>query len=264
MKDKFAIWKEDLEKLREELIKKESVSESDTGNIERIASLARKYESNGDPACVSSGVGDIGGISYGLYQLSSNVGSVDEFVAWLCDYKKPEYANYGKLLALNKVNSKEFIADWQNIGYVDPGGFGMLQDEYIKEMYYEKASKMLCKENYCADKHTDAMRAVILSRAVQNGVSGCVSVMKKALTLVNPLNDWHLWHVDYKIFDGDMIEAIYDFLIAECDSAVKGEDGICRSEQGFCNGSKRVIGGLKSRFIREKADALDMFRGREG
>ena len=263
MKDKFVLWEEDLEKLREELIEKESVSESDTGSIERIASLARKYESNGDPACVSSGVGDIGGISYGLYQLSSNVGSVDEFVAWLTEYPKSEYANYGKVLAMNKVNSKEFIADWKNIGYVDPGGFGMLQDEYIKEMYYEKASKMLCKENYCADKHTDAMRAVILSRAVQNGVSGCVSVMKNALPLVNPLKNWNLWHVDDKIFDGDMIEAIYDFLIAECDSAVECADGIWRSPRYFCKGSRRVIGGLKSRFIREKADALDMLRGRE-
>lgn len=232
------------------------VSESDTGSIERIASLARKYESNGDPACVSSGVGDVGGISYGLYQLSSNVGSVDEFVAWLTEYPKPEYANYGKLLSMNKVNNKEFIADWKNIGYVDPGGFGMLQDEYIKEMYYAKASKMLCKENYCADKHMDAMRAVILSRAVQNGVSGCVSVMKNAVSFIGKGENWNLSYVDDKAFDGDMIRAIYDFLIDECDSATLHSDGICRSFYGFCKGSQSVINGLRNRFIREKADAL--------
>ncbi|MBR3721280.1 MAG: hypothetical protein IKN12_00790 [Selenomonadaceae bacterium] len=237
------------------------VSEPDTGSIERIASLARKYESNGDPACVSSGVGDTGGISYGLYQLSSNVGSVDEFVAWLTEYPKPEYANYGKLLSMNKVNSKEFIADWKNIGYVDPGGFGMLQDEYIKEMYYAKASKMLCKENYCADKHTDAMRAVILSRAVQNGVSGCVSVMKNAVSFIDKGKNWNLSYVDDKAFDGDMIRAIYDFLIDECDSATLHGDVICRSFYGFCKGSASVIYGLRSRFVREKADALSMLGG---
>ena len=140
-----------------------SVSDSDTGSIERIALLARKYESNGDPACVSSGKGDVGGISYGLYQLSSAVGSVKEFVAWLSEYPKPEYANYGKILSMNEINSQQFITDWKNIGYIDPGGFGALQDEYIKDMYYEKASKLLCRENFCADKHTDAMLAVILS-----------------------------------------------------------------------------------------------------
>ena len=233
-----------------------SVSESDTGSIKRIALLARKYESNGDPACVSSGEGDIGGISYGLYQLSSAVGSVKEFVAWLSEYPKPEYANYGKLLSMNEVNSKAFITDWKNIGYIDSGGFGMLQDEYIKEMYYEKASKLLCRENFCADKHTDAMRAVILSRAVQNGPSGCVNVMKNALPLIDKGKGWNLSYIDDKFFDGETIAAIYDFLIGECDSAAEYSDGIWRSAQHFCKGSRSVIDGLRNRFVREKADAL--------
>ena len=241
----------------------QKVSDSDTGNIERIASLARKYESNGDPACVSSGKGDIGGISYGLYQLSSAVGSVKEFVAWLCEYPKPEYANYGKILAMNEVNSTAFITDWKNIGYVDSGGFGMLQDEYIKEMYYEKASKLLCRENFCADKHTDAMRAVVLSRAVQNGPSGCVAVMKNALRLIDEGKNWNLSYVDDKFFDREMIAAIYDFLIGECDSAVECEGRIWRSEQNFCKGSQGVINGLRNRFVREKADALALLEGAE-
>ena len=241
----------------------QKVSDSDTGNIERIASLARKYESNGDPACVSSGKGDIGGISYGLYQLSSNVGAVKEFVAWLSEYPKPEYANYGKILAMNEMNSQQFITDWQNIGYIDPGGFGMLQDEYIKEMYYEKASKFLCRENFCADKHTDAMRAVILSRAVQNGPSGCVNVMKNALPLVDEGKGWNLSYVDDKYFDRDMIAAIYNLLISECDSAVECADGIWRSPRYFCKGSKSVINGLRNRFVREKADALALLEGAE-
>lgn len=256
MEEREEVWHEDLEKIQKELEKGETVSESDTGSIERIALLARKYESNGDPACVSSGEGDVGGISYGLYQLSSTVGSVKEFVAWLSEYPKPEYANYGKILAMNEINSRQFIADWKNIGYIDPVGFGMLQDEYIKEMYYEKASKLLCREDFCADKHTDAMRAVILSRAVQNGPSGCLGVMKNALLLIDAGESWNLSYVDDKCFDRDMIAAIYDFLIGECDSAVECADGIWRSTQYFCKGSKRVIDGLHNRFVREKADAL--------
>ena len=32
-----------------------------------LGDLSALYESNGDPGCVSSGAGDLGGISYGAY-----------------------------------------------------------------------------------------------------------------------------------------------------------------------------------------------------
>lgn len=253
---KEAAWQEDLKNIQQEI----SVSELDTGSIERIAVLARKYESNGDPACVSSGVGDLGGISYGLYQFASKVGVVDEFVAWLCDYPEPALANYGTVLAAHEVNSEGFIEEWKNLGTVDPGNFGRLQDEYIKEMYYEKCSKLLCRENYCADKHTDAMRAVILSRAVQNGPTGAKNLFVEACSRLGHPN---LSYVDDKYFDDDMIGAIYDFLIAECDSARPDGRGVYRSTNGYCNGSRGVIDGLRNRFVREKKDALDMLVGKQ-
>ena len=36
-----------------------------------LGKLSAAYESNGDPAIVSTGEGDRGGISYGAYQLAS-------------------------------------------------------------------------------------------------------------------------------------------------------------------------------------------------
>ena len=253
---KEAAWREDLKEIQKEV----AVSELDTGSIEKIAALARKYESNGDPACVSSGAGDLGGISYGLYQFASKVGVVDEFVAWLCDYPDPAFANYGNVLAQHEVNSAAFIQQWKDLGTIDPGNFGRLQDEYIKEMYYEKASKLLCRENYCADKHTDAMRAVILSRAVQNGPTGAKNLFVEACGRLGHPN---LSYVDDKYFDDDMIGAIYDFLIAECDSATQDGSGVYRSTNGYCNGSRGVIDGLRNRFVREKKDALDMLVGKQ-
>ena len=248
--DKEAVWQEDMKEIKAEI-----VSNLDTWEIEKIARLARKYESNGDPAAVSSGEGDLGGVSYGLYQLSSKVGAVAEFVAWLCDYPKPEYANYGAVLAAVPICSDYFNAEWKNIGTIDPGGFGMLQDEYIKEMYYEKASKLLCHEDYCADRHSLAMKAVILSRAVQNGPTGAKNLFVEACQRLGHPN---LSYVDDKYFDRDMIGAVYDFLIAECDSAREDEQGIMRSTFGFCNGSQGVISGLRNRFVHEKEDALNM------
>ena len=34
-----------------------------------LGDLSASYESNGNPGCVSTGAGDLGGISYGAYQL---------------------------------------------------------------------------------------------------------------------------------------------------------------------------------------------------
>ncbi len=228
--------------------------ELDQNDIKKISVLARKYESNGDPARVSTGNGDLGGVSYGLYQLSSKQGSVKEFLAWLCDYPVDELANYGRVLSEIEIGSEAFNRQWQEIGTIDPGNFGMLQDTYIKEHYYSRASDLLCKENYCADKHTIAMRAVILSRAVQNGSNGCVELMQLACEKLGHPN---LSYVDDAYFDHDIIAAIYDILIAECDS-VRLHGSVWRSENGFCNGSAGVIGGLRNRFVREKAEALAM------
>lgn len=224
-------------------------------DMEKIAALARKYESSGDPACVSTGAGDLGGISYGLYQLASNVGSVDEFLAWLVDYPAPELANYGKVLAENPVNSQAFIQTWKDIGTVDPGNFGRLQDEYIKSRYYDTAAKRLAGKYFTMEKHTDALKAVLLSRAVQNGAGGAVELFEAACKMLGHPN---LSYVDDPYFDEAMITAIYDYLVMECDSAKPDGNGIYRSAEGFCNGSKSVIGGLRSRFVREKADALTL------
>ncbi|NMC34711.1 MAG: hypothetical protein GYA36_19990 [Veillonellaceae bacterium] len=42
--------------------------------LPKLGALSQKYESNGDPGRVSSGVGDPGGVSYGAYQMTSKGG----------------------------------------------------------------------------------------------------------------------------------------------------------------------------------------------
>ena len=225
-------------------------------DVEKIAVLSRKYESNGDPACVSSGAGDLGGVSYGLYQFASNTGAVDEFVAWLCDYPDSAYANYGNVLAVHNAGGASFDEQWRELGTIDPEGFGKLQDEYVKAMYYDRAAAMLAKKYYHVEKHSVAMRAVIMSRAIQHGPTGCVELMEYALTTKWKGMNWNLSYIDDKYFDASLIVAIYDALIRECDCAAPDNSGVWRSPEGFCNGSKSVIYGLRSRFIREKEDAL--------
>ena len=228
------------------------------GNIEDIAILTKKYESNGDPACVANNAGDLGGMSYGLYQFSSNAGTVEDFVKWLCNYEDAALANYGKVLAAYKINSDDFVKQWKELGNIDPGNFGKLQDEYIKLRYYDVAAEKLARKHFNVNKHTNALKSVVLARAIQNGVSGCVELFDIACEKLGYPN---LSYVDDSYFDGDLINAIYDYLIVECDLAEPDSTGVWRSPDDFCHGSKSIIISLRHRFVRERVDALEILTG---
>lgn len=224
-------------------------------NVDDIAILTRKYESSGNPATVSTGYGDLGGISYGTYQFASNLGIVDKFVNWLCNYPDDDFANYGRVLKEHNVNSEEFISQWKELGEVDPGNFGMLQDEYVKSVYFDNAINRLRNNGLNIEKHSKALMNVVMSRAIQNGVGGCNELFA---IVCNQMGHPNLSYIDDAYFDREIIEKIYDFLIEECDNAQEDDNGIYRSPNGFCNGSQGVINGLKNRFINEKQDAIDL------
>ena len=78
----------------------------------RVDVLALQEESNGDFTTISDGVDDPGGVSYGLYQLSSNVGSAQEFTQWLVD-KGYEWGSY--LLNSGEPGSQEYSEAWRVI-----------------------------------------------------------------------------------------------------------------------------------------------------
>ena len=233
------------------------VAPSKNVDIDKIACLARKYESDNDPACVYFNKGDLGGVSYGTYQFASNVGVVDNFVDWLCKYKDDKLANYGRVLKAHSTDSADFVKQWQELGTVDPGNFSRLQDEYVKEMYYDKVADKLAKENFHLDKHTDAFKAVVFARAIQNGVSGCVNLLYQECDYPN------LSYVDDSYFDGDLISDIYDFLISECDSAKPDAQGVWRSPYNFVHSSHSIVEALRNRFVNERKDALAILTGKK-
>ena len=74
-----------------------------------LGDLSARYESSGDPGTVSSGYGDPGGKSYGLYQFSSNAGTLDEYIQWLQD----NGCWFGVELAKHELTSEEFDAAWK-------------------------------------------------------------------------------------------------------------------------------------------------------
>ena len=247
--------KEQEETSTSEPVKEETSVDTSSNDVTTIASLSAKYESHGNPGIVSSGSGDLGGVSYGSYQLASNTGAVDSFLAWGKSYSNDALANYARELSKFTVNSQEFKDLWKQIGDVDPGGFQELQDAYIMDHYYESAAIYLRDKYYDINKHSIAMKAVLFSRSVQYGPGNMVELFTIACERLGYPN---LSYVDDATFDSKMIESIYDFLVDECDQSYN--NGLYyHSPNDWANGSYTVVKvGLRNRFVNEKEDALAM------
>lgn len=178
--------------------------------VETIFDLAARYESENNPAEVGEG--------YGLFQFTG--ATIKQFIGWLKNYPDKAFANYGKFLDENSLSSA-----WYQIGNVDPGHFGELQREFAEAFFFNPAVLALAKENYHVVKHSIALEAVVFSRAIQHGVKGCVDLFNRICPYPN------LSYVDDAKFDGQIISAVYDYLI------------MTRSD-------------LQRRWYHEKADAL--------
>lgn len=201
-----------------------------------LGELSKRYESNGDPGCISSGWGDAGGKSYGMYQLASNAGSVDSYVRWL-------QANgwwFGDLLAEFSVGSWQFDNTWSNLAdSANRADFERSQHEYIKYAYYDPAVRALKRAMYDVEgKHSEVMKDVVWSRAVQYGTGNIVEMFEDAVHAIGYPN---LSYVDDKAYDKAMIRAVYL--------------DVCSTPE-WTNGSPSLRSGLYSRFRRECEDAL--------
>lgn len=202
-----------------------------------LGDLSKKYESNGDPGCISSGWGDAGGKSYGMYQLASNTGSVESYIKWL---RKSGYW-FADKLAEHPVGSIAFDDVWRYLAASgNRGDFEKSQHDFIKAMYYDRAVAALARAMYhVEDKHSDVMKDVIWSRAVQYGAGQIVEMFEAAALSIGYPN---LSYVDDESFDVQMIEAIYM--------------NVCSTPE-WTNGSLALREGLYRRFRNECADALE-------
>ena len=202
-----------------------------------LGDLSKHYESNGDPGCISSGLGDAGGKSYGMYQMSSRMGVVDDYIQWL---HNNNYWFAGNL-AENPVGSLGFDTAWRWLARSDNAeDFERSQHDYIRDAYYEPAFAALRYNNYNIEKHNEVMKDVVWSRAVQYGAGNVAEMFTEACC--EKLGYPNLSYVDDSNFDADMIKAIY---LQVC------------STPEWTNGSPDLRQGLYSRFERECAEALE-------
>ncbi|MGN7999485.1 LysM peptidoglycan-binding domain-containing protein [Sphingomonas sp. 22176] len=128
----------------------------------RLGSVSERYESGGrGPGTVSNGAGDPGGVSYGVYQLSSKAGTLQAFL-------RHEGARWSAELGPN-IGTKAFNQQWRAIAARDPQGFRDAQHAFIERTHYAPAvSKVRAATGLDLGTRHVAVQQATWSSAVQH------------------------------------------------------------------------------------------------
>ena len=200
--------------------------------ISGLGSVAVKYESNGNPGAISNTQGDYGGKSYGAWQFSSKTGSLDSFISSLKDKNKEFYTMLSDAKAKDGNRFGEsFDTAWTSISINNKETFLNLQQDCVKQNYYDKAAQDLkSKYGFDISKKSNALKESLWSTVVQHGVGGTSSVFSK---------------LNLNSSDGNIIKDLYN--------ERQNVDLYFRSS------SSEVKLSVYNRFTREKQDMLNMF-----
>jgi hypothetical protein len=206
-------------------------SEETDNKISGLGFMAAKYESNASPGTISNTQGDYGGKSYGAWQFSSKTGSLDSFINSMSGKNKELY------LKLSEAKAKDgnrfgtnFDTAWTSTALSKNNDFLKLQQDYVKQDYYDKAAQTLkSKYGFDISKKSNALKESLLSTVVQHGVSGALSVLSKLNLNKN---------------DGNIINDLYNERQ--------------KVDIYFKSSSQEVKQSVYNRFTREKQDMLNM------
>jgi LysM repeat protein len=128
-----------------------------------VGRVSERYESGGrGPGTVSNGRGDPGGVSYGVYQLSSNAGTLGAFV-------RNEGARWAGELGGGQGGAA-FSDRWRAIAARDPQGFREAQHAFIQRTHFTPATERVAASTglNLATRHA-AVREATWSTSVQHG-----------------------------------------------------------------------------------------------
>jgi hypothetical protein len=202
----------------------------------RLGAISEVFESGGmGPGTVSSGAGDPGGVSYGIWQLASKTGTAAAFVG---SEGAPWRAEFGGAVPA----SAAFTAAWKRIAAREPGRFAEAQHAFIKRSHYDPAVKAVrASTSLDIDACHPAVRDVAWSVAVQHG--GAARILAEAVGKVDAMmkrNDPR--------YATALINAIYDVRTAY----VLGVGARSGSQTTL----KTMQGIAKGRYVTERQAAL--------
>ena len=204
-------------------------------NIEawHLGQTSAQFEtSNRGPGFISTGKGDLGGKSYGLYQLSSTQGSLAEYVG--------QSTKYGAEFKGLEPASAAFDAKWKEVAARDPQGFSTDQHTFIKKEFFDVQNEALKGRGVDLSDRGRAVQDMLWSTSVQYrdltpGVvaNGLEEKFGKGYTLS-------------KLTDEQVVGAVQDYKLAHNDTLFKS--------------SPKLWPGLRDRAVNEKAELTELAR----
>lgn len=206
----------------------------------KLGQTSKVYESGkGGPGTVSTGKGDLGGVSYGTHQFASfrdqtgsaksssaNHSPVEQFVnnsKWKNDF------------AGMVPGTPAFTTKWKEVAARDPVAFEQAQYERYKGEYYNKGMNNVRASGIDLTQRGPAVKDAVWSTSVQYGVGGARKVFTRAL-------------------NGKDVNAMTD---AEIISAVQA-DKLKNVDIDFRSSSQSVKDSIKSRIKSEERDLLKL------
>lgn len=136
---------------------------------------------------------------------------MQEYVDWLCD----NGYWFGPELAKHELTSADFDDYWKWLAETNRDDFEKSQHDYIKYAYYDPAVQILADAGWHIEKHSEVMKDVVWSRAVQYGTGNIKEMWEDAVYQMWNVNDGaytgypNLSYIDDASFDYDLIYAIY-------------------------------------------------------
>ncbi|MDQ8049487.1 peptidoglycan-binding domain-containing protein [Luteibacter sp.] len=123
----------------------------------KLGDTSALFESQGSAGTVSLGVGDHGGASYGIYQLSSKAGTAQEFV---------NQSSYASDFHGLQPGSEAFNNAWKKVAE-DHADFGAEQQQFIKRTHVDPVTSSLAARGIDISARGPAVQDMVWSMSVQ-------------------------------------------------------------------------------------------------
>ncbi|WP_238550233.1 hypothetical protein [Desulfocurvibacter africanus] len=160
----------------------ETDSEQAEVSMEEIMGvLSRAFESGGEGS-QAIGWDKVGGTSYGMFQLSSRQGSMDNFLAFL-DGEAPEWSARLRKAGPSNTGGRDgaMPREWRAIAAENPELFEALQQRFINDTHYQPALQAIQERTGLnIASFPKALQEVLFSTAVQHGPAGAANIFAQA------------------------------------------------------------------------------------
>jgi hypothetical protein len=225
-------------------IQANAASRYDNSNYRGIGYISKVEEVSelGNGGYISTGAGDYGGVSYGIYQFSTTTGSARDFINWTKKNDSEVY-KYFKAEGNPRPSTAAFNRAWKK-AYKELGTkFEKSQYDFASE-YLIKPAYNRVKKRFGLDlKKSRAREEYLISTAVQFGPGGICNLFKEVENRGIKLDD--------NMDDSELLSIM-------CNHK---RDTVAYH---FRSSSSKVKAAARQRFIREKKELLKIAKEESG